>query len=187
MKTHEFILLALDEMGGQVSGKTLFQKRVYFIGLLSQRLADFGYTPYYYGPYSDQVSNAIGEMRSVGFIQESYVNFGATNRGGFEVTRRDYQLTEDGKRIAEALRTQYAEESAQITNAWKKIEEAGDLDYMQLSIAAKMYHILDAKSVPLKDEEIVDIANNLGWQISSSDINRAKEFLVRLGLVKIIQ
>ncbi|MHB9035024.1 MAG: hypothetical protein ACYC64_00050 [Armatimonadota bacterium] len=186
MNTYDFILLAINAMGDEVRGKTLLQKRLYFIGLLSEHLPELGYIAHYYGPYSEELSDTVGELRSAGFIVESSINYGAVNGSGFEVARRDYKLTTDGQEIADMLKKQNHALAREIKVAWERIEKAGNPDYMPLSIAAKVYHILQNGNVPLGKDEIAKMARNLGWEIDESDITKAEEFLLKLELIELV-
>ncbi len=182
MNTYDFILLGLKAMG-EVRGKTMLQKRLYFIGLLSGYLSELDYVPHFYGPYSEELSNRVGELRSTGFINETSIKFGATDGNGFEVSRRDYTLTEEGQKIACLLQEKLPDEASKIEEAWQHIKQAGDLSYMQLSVAAKVYHILQNEENPLENEEISKLAHNLGWNISDPDVEKAGWFLEKLVLV----
>ncbi len=76
------------------------------------------------------------EMKSLGYLAESVAGWGVDQRG-FEISRYDYTLTETGTRIADR-------KAALNPDLWKRIETCakvvtapGNLDYMELSIAAK--------------------------------------------------
>lgn len=188
METHHFLLLALDAMGGDVRGKTLLYKRVYFLGRLSGHLDELGYYAHYYGPYSDQIGEAMGMLRALGFLSEERHGYGAADTRGFEITRTDYSLTPDGRQLVSALKQRHAHDATGIAKAWAAICKAGSgLDYMQLSIAAKVMHILDERRVPLRPDEIVSIAAEFGWTISATDVRKAQDFLMKLQSAGVLQ
>ena len=60
----DVVLLAYKAFGGTVKGKTMLQKRVYFLSVFLN--ADLGYEAHYYGPYSEAVATANLEMKSLG-------------------------------------------------------------------------------------------------------------------------
>jgi hypothetical protein len=65
------------------------------------------------------------------------------------------------------------------------MRRAGDNgDYVSLSIAAKIFYILQAKCLPMTDSEILATAKQLGWDIESEQIDRAKKFLTQMELVE---
>lgn len=188
METHHFVLLALDAMGGEVHGKTLLYKRVYFVGRLSGYLSGLGYYAHYYGPYSDEVGEAIGLLRALGFLTEERLGYGAADARGFEITRTDYTLTADGRKLVSVIKQQHAQDAARIAEAWDAVRQAGaGLNYMQLSIAAKVMHILDERGAPLRPDEIVSIAGEFGWTISGADVERAQDFLMKLQSAGVLQ
>ena len=57
MDVKDFVQLSLLAMGGQIQGKTNVQKKVYFLGLITDCLDDLGYRAHFYGPYSDEVAD----------------------------------------------------------------------------------------------------------------------------------
>lgn len=182
MTPDKIILLIIDKAGGRISGKTLLQKRAYF---LSKALHwDLGYRAHYYGPYSPEIETGIGRLKSLGFIDEKTLGFGTTNQSGFEVRRYDYEITEDGKTIIQKLRQKESSACQKVDETLCRLSEAGDDgDYMTLSIAAKTYHVLDEKRTPLKNEEIRNFAKTLGWKISPESIDNAVNFLEKVELV----
>jgi|GEM_PF-2317432 len=61
MTADNLILLILAQAGGQLSGKTLLQKRAYFISkILNFQL---GFKPHFYGPFSSEIENATGQCK----------------------------------------------------------------------------------------------------------------------------
>ena len=69
MNTYNFVHLTLHALGGQVRGKTKLQKMVYFAGILTGAIEELGYRPHYYGPYSSEVTDAMG--RFAGWVSSS--------------------------------------------------------------------------------------------------------------------
>lgn len=179
---NKFVLLLLDAYGGNISGKTVFQKRAYFISILMGRELD--YRPHYFGPYSPDIDEGISYNTSLGFIDEMTQGFGAVDSEGFEVKRYDYRITDDGKEIAKELKRLFSTETQQIREFKKKLDQAGDTgDYISLSIAAKTYFIGKRKGSRVTSDEIKTEANLLGWKnISEQAIEKAIDFLVKLDL-----
>ncbi len=183
LSTDEILLVLLAHFGGSLQGKTLLQKRVYFLSRLLKR--DLGFEPHYYGPYSSEVETALDKAKALGFIQEKALGFGVAGDNGFEVRRYDYRLTEDGKHIVEYLEKRYPDECADVRESLDRISNAGDTgDYMSLAVAAKTYHILSEEQTPVPYEKIRSKAEDLGWRIDSKSIDSAGEFLEKLGLAE---
>jgi uncharacterized protein YwgA len=78
-------MLIIDAAGGTLEGKTLLQKRAYFLSELLN--FDLDYHAHYFGPYSPQLENGIGRAKSLGFIEEKTLGFGISDSVGFEVRR----------------------------------------------------------------------------------------------------
>jgi len=92
-------------------------------------------------------------------------------------------LTEAGGRIAEGKKTQRPTEWDAIERAAKKIEGAGNYNYMELSIAAKTHYILKDHEKAATAREVRQKALQLGWEMSDVNIEKAIEFLERIELV----
>ena len=94
----QFVLLVLEAAGGEIPGKTYFQKLCFFVGVKAGNSA-LGYRPHYYGPYSDSVASEISFLKSAGFVSERQRGSGFPDSAGWEVTRFDYSITDDGKAV----------------------------------------------------------------------------------------
>ena len=179
MKLNDYILLLIDLSEGGIRGKTLLQKRMYFLSILMNE--DFGFKAHYYGPYSPYVEDALGTVKSLGFVEEHSTGYGLTNSEGFEVRRYDYSLTEDGKSIV--AKYKHSDEIQNIENVLEKLKKAGDDgDYMSLSIAAKIHYILENSDKELYETEINDLAGKFGWNITLAQSAKAIQFLKNLEL-----
>lgn len=178
----DIVLLVIEEAGGSVQGKTLLQKRIYFLSLsLDLKL---GYRPYYYGPYSPIVDDALGDLKGLRFVEERERGFRAVNEEGFKVKRYDYELTDDGKLIVERIKKRYPDERERIVQALQDIRQAGEPDYNTLSVAAKAHFILSSQGEPMTAEEIINVARQFNWKISEDEFREAASFLEKLNLVK---
>ncbi|MEW6266138.1 MAG: hypothetical protein AB1641_23950 [Thermodesulfobacteriota bacterium] len=183
MNVDHLILLAIKHAGGNIKGKTLLQKRIYFLSKLLN--LDLGYRAHYYGPFSPEVDNGLGKLKALGFVAERSSGFGLYNKMGFELRRYDYYLTEDGQTVTESLKDCSPDKYKTINNILDQMRESGDTgDYLELSIAAKTYHILSARKTIMRPSDIRSAAKELGWDISEDFINMAAEFLEKSGLVQ---
>ena len=76
MNSRELLILAMYYCDGLMRGKTLLQKRMYFIDtylkilLENEDLPDLGFIPYYYGPYSPLLNEDLLLLREGGFVEE---------------------------------------------------------------------------------------------------------------------
>lgn len=184
--TRNIILLALDAFGGHIAGKTLLQKRLYFLAELikahGKDRPSLAYDAHYYGPYSATVASDVATLINHGLIEEQTINFGVVSEAGFEVCRYSYRLTDSGRQGVEWLKNQYPDEAKLIADTAQRINEAGQVDYVDLSIAAKAHWILKRAKRPLNAETVVDEAGKFSWTVEEDQIKRGFEFLERLQL-----
>ena len=180
MNTSQFVLSLIHASGG-VRGRTLLQKRGYFVSLLTGLASELGYQAHYYGPYSAVLDGTLTQMKNLGFVEEGTTGFGIVS-GGFEIRRYDYSLTEDGDRVLQPFLG--TKEYAVVADAVRKIRNAGDPDYMELSIAAKAYFILRKQNKGMTSAEMLKEAEKFNWNIPEQSLGRAATFLSTLGLTK---
>lgn len=183
LTTREIVLATIKESEGVVRGKTLLQKRVYFLDILLR--LDLGYRPHYYGPYSPSVEEALGELQALRFVEERQKGLGI-NEDGFEVRRYDYEITDDGEELVELLKKKKNGDYEKIAQVLQRIKDADEPDYLTLSVAAKTHYILtrEGRSEAMTGDEIVKVGQELKWKISEDQLKEAVAFLERLGLVK---
>jgi uncharacterized protein YwgA len=185
MDLRDFVALTLLAAGGEVQGKTKLQKLVYFMGVLTDQLDELGYRAHFYGPYSDEVAYAVGQLRAIGAVDQNETDWGYDRRG-FEVKRYDYRLNPAGRRYAEGLKRHNRELWDQIQHAIEVYNRSGDLDYMALSVAAKTYFLLGQRKGKSSMHELAGLAPRFGWSVSPEQIKGAAEYLARLGLVELV-
>ena len=185
MDIREFIALTLLAADGEVQGKTKLQKLTYFMGVLTDKLDELGYRAHFYGPYSDDVAYAVGQLRSIGVLDQNETEWGYDQRG-FEIKRSDYRLNEAGKKYADKVKSRYRDEWQKINAAITQYKRSGDLDYMALSIAAKTYFMLgQSKGKARSMKDLANLAPRFGWKVEPEQIKEAAEYLEKLGLVEV--
>jgi uncharacterized protein YwgA len=180
----QFVLLVLDAAGGKISGKTYLQKLCFFVGVKTHN-KDLGFRPHYYGPYSDQISAEMSFLKGAGYISELRRGSGIADQRGWEMTRYDYAITEEGRKIVESLESAHPKDTAEVKRAIDAVGAAGTLDYIALSVAAKTFWIVNEKRTsPVSLEKVVEEADALSWKILPEQVEAATEFLQKLDLVK---
>ena len=161
-----------------VKGRTLLQKKMYFLALLVNE--NYRFSPYYYGPYSSVVMDRLGALREAALVSEEVENYPDQFSSVGELRRFDYRLSEAGEKVAErrsqALET-YKKELKKI-NSHPVAHEA-----KLLSTAAKV-HFIVSEHRSLTVGEIRTRANVLGWNLEPEQIDKVVDFLEHLGLVK---
>ena len=193
MNSKQLILLALHSFDNQIRGKTLLQKRMYFLDILlkeklrdSAQLPDLDFIPYYYGPYSPVVNEDLIYMKLGNYISESSVEFDFVNDSGFQAKRTDFILTDNGRARAIELERENPDLSTLIKNICDTISNIDNNSYEQLAIDAKTHFILTMENRPLTKENIKEIAKNrCKWVIDNDvQIEKAVEHLKTLELVE---
>ena len=179
METRDFVLFAHGVFGEGISGRTALQKKVYFLGVMLEE--NHGFSPHYYGPYSARVADANSELKALDFLKED-VNVYGWDHKGFEMARYDYSLTEDGKKLLERKKKTYPEEWEKMVRYAKVIKDAGNLNYMELAMAAKAHIILKRERGKANRNVIKSVAKKLGWSISETELDRAIDFLDKIHL-----
>jgi uncharacterized protein YwgA len=186
MNTYDFVQLSLNALGGKIEGKTKFQKMVYFLGEMTGELENLGYRAHFYGPYSDEVAESISRLKILGFIDQTVATAGSINSSGFEVARYDFKLNEQGQEIAKEKATRYRDVWEKINQSVEKIKKSGNIDYIKLSIAAKIFFMLKEKKESMSSiEELKEMAKQFKWSISDDQIIEAAKFLQTIGLVQL--
>jgi uncharacterized protein YwgA len=183
------LLLAIEAFDGSVEGRTLLQKRIYFIEQILRhrhnQKVNLGYDALHYGPYSGVIAEATSSLVNIGVLEESCLDYGMYNRAGFEVKSYRFSLTEAGRRAAKALKACYASEAKLVEKAAVEFLSAGGtLDYQDLSFAAKAHFVQSHAHQPLTLEAMQQEAKRLyRWDVSPSQIERGFNFLKKAGLV----
>lgn len=167
-----------------IIGRTLLQKMVYFVNELGKQEMDF--YPHYYGPYSESVASATDSLVAVGLVEEQVETYQPFNFGETSEPRRfKYKLTKQGENALKNLEEKHRKDIDQIKGHIEKIKKLGMAsDYRNLSIAAKIHHILRRQGKTMRCNEISDEARALGWALTPEDVQEVVDFLEKIGLAK---
>lgn len=186
MTTYDFVHLSFAALGGEIEGKTKLQKTIYFLGQLTGHAEDLGYRPHYYGPFSADVAGAVERLKTLNFVEQAVRGRGALNKFGFEVCRHDYGLTEDGKSVAQNKMKALPKLWGRLQPAVGTFKQAGEQNYMLLSIAAKTHFLLGKRGEPTTMQELSRLAARFGWRVAEEEVERGAHFLESIGLVKLV-
>lgn len=182
MNAADFLISLLDASGAAgIAGRTLLQKRAYFVQLLADVDVNLGFDAHFYGPYSPIIDNTLTTLKNLRFIEESATAYGYDSTG-FEMKRYDYRLTPDGQQIAHKLREM--PEYEEIKGAISRQLQAGNPNYMELAVAAKAFFVLKKKKEGLSKQEITREAQKFDWNIAPGSLETAISFLERLGILR---
>ena len=178
MNIRHVLAVLLHASGNSISSKTKIQKEMYFLSKLLNE--DYAFRAHYYGPYSPMIEQALDELIGAGFLEVKREVYGLDYQRGFEMKRFDYHLTPSGEKLAEELKEEHSSESAKISAFVKKMDDVGKPDYLDLSVAAKVYFILARQGEQMAINEIEEEAKGLDWRINETDIGKAVAILKQL-------
>jgi uncharacterized protein YwgA len=182
MHIQDLILLIIgSEEGKSLQGRTILQKKLYFLSVL--RRTDFGFGPHYYGPYSSWVAENLDILVSARFLKEITETFPTDQNIFGELRRHTYSLTSDSEDVMGEI-AQEAEYTA-----WKqKLDMLNSQplasDFNMLSIAAKVYYIVNQQR-SATPEQIRKVAKEFGWSIEDPDIEGVLSLLEALSLISV--
>ena len=177
------IMKYLSNEKNEIEGKILLQKCIYFVNELLK--LDIKFEPYYYGPYSSEVTFAIEEMKNTGIINEEIEKYIADSwLMKYEPRLFKYNLTEFGSNLADVIEKCYTKEAENIRKAIEKIKEASKNTSKILSIAGKMYLILKLEDRPKNYKEIISEAEYMNWHIKEEEAKKAIDFLNEIEIVE---
>ena len=180
MGVMDAILATIQGAGEKgVSGRTLLQKKLYFLAVLAEE--DFRYRPHYYGPYSQFVADNVGALCEAGFLMEQVETFPESIGGFGEVKRYSYCETEDTRELVNDRREQI-EPYVRIVDKVNTGQIAEDVNL--LSFAAKVHFIVSGQGRATA-QEIIEIARGLGWEISEKQLPQVVGYLETLKLVAV--
>ena len=176
--TDAILLVVAQEPGETIRGRTLLQKKLYFLSVLCG--LDYGFAPHFYGPYSSPVSDEVGTLLAVGFLEQSSRSSNETLGRARDLRRYDYTLTPAGHEVVAS----YGERARPYTQALELINDhriARDANL--LSVAAKVHLIVRQLGTATADD-IGRRARELGWDLTERDVEGVAEYLTQLDLVE---
>jgi len=185
LNVSELVLLTLLYSEKQmIAGRTLLQKTLYFLNeMLNQ---DIDFRSYYYGPYSSEITDCLDSLKATGIVSESIEEFPSFDFNvTFEPRKYTYLLRDIGESIAKDIEKTKPEDAEKIKNVLGEMKKHGVVhDYKNLSIAAKMHHILKKENQPLAPKEILEEAKALEWYIGEGEAVDAISFLEQMKLIE---
>ena len=181
MHIQDLILLVIGSEENGIRGRTLLQKKLYFLSKLKG--VDHGFRPHYYGPYSSLVAENLDILVNARFLNEVTETFETDQNIFGEIRRHTYYLTPDGDTVMEEIRKEdeYAnwKQALDTLNSYSLAS-----DFNTLSIAAKVYYIVNRQG-STTSEQIREIANEYDWRLNDSDIEDVLSFLEALSLISV--
>ena len=178
------LLVVKNEGENGLRGRTLLQKKVYFLSVLMK--FDLGFSPHYYGPYSSYVASHLDSLVNCGLLKEVTESFATTpgDQNVFgEMRRHTYSIPDNAEPVWQEI--QEKPQFAEWQDALKRINEQDiSKDFNKLSIAAKVHYIVSWEgNGPLTLTQIQQIAEEYNWKIDKKDDQNILSFLKGLRLV----
>lgn len=127
------LLASLHYYKKPIRGRTRLQKLVYLLKTRYGIPFSFNFRPYYYGPYSDELSNLISFLNALNFTVEraEFLDLG--------IIRFNYTLTERGKKYLENIEKKLDKETLKTIQKLKEsITELSTVDTSKLIAEAKL-------------------------------------------------
>ena len=180
--TDVLLLVVKSEGEDGLCGRTLLQKKVYFLSVLQNE--PYGFSAHYYGPYSSYVAGNLESLVNCGFLHqntEAFATASAARNLFGEVRRHTYTLTDDGHEVWSGIANDPE------LREWKRELDrinAHEIahDFNKLSIAAKVHYIVSWRG-KRTIEQVQEIAEEYNWDVKPEDIESVLSFLTELGLI----
>jgi len=188
LSVRDKILILVDifkDDSGIVKSKTFIQKIMYFYSLLNEE--EMYFEAHYYGPFSYKVDSALVNLKSIGFIIESYEVYDVDYRG-FDKYICKYEITEDGKKILQRMNNSMNYEIKKVIEIFEKISRYKckyELNYNEIYIASKVMYILNKIGKSMPTQEIIEIsAKSFQWYLDENSIIKTENFLKDMELLQ---
>ncbi len=172
-------VVGLSSSSGSQVGRTAIQKLIYFALQKGVVEDEDTYFPHYYGPYSKEVARALSTAVSIDFVQES-----AKELPEYEGRRYIYTPTGSGKALHSMIKKEQEEDWEKLSEIVSICGETAKLNMQIMACAAKVHYLLTQREGRMTVNEIKRTAQDLGWELKDSDIDKAAELLVELDLAK---
>jgi len=165
-----------------LEGKTLLMKILYF---LNKKInLEINFSPYFYGPYSPEVSNGIEDLKAMGLLKEEIKFYKEDWGTDFEPKLYRYQMSDFAADVVPIIEQEFPDISSNTKKVIANILNLSKGKSKILSISAKMYHILDIEERPMTKEEILKEAIHFKWNIDSEEADAAINILQKINLIE---
>jgi uncharacterized protein YwgA len=174
MNATDFVLSLIEAFNGHVEGRSLLQRRAYFVSVLAGIDSEVGFVTHYNGPYSPTVDKAVTRLKSLGLLAQSDIKPPVTSPG-FEIKLYEYRLTDEGVKAATAVKQN--QDYGRIANACQAVLRASNPGQLTLSIAAKAHFTLKQRGRETSPSDIVCEVQKYDSTISKTTLDAAVRFL----------
>jgi uncharacterized protein YwgA len=121
------LVMALGEARGPINGRKRLQKTVCLLKYHDKIPFSFGFKPYFYGPFSEQLAEAIEVLESSNIVNEEPTLLSN------EIVQYNYELTKSGKKLHKKLARQNEELTSDLAKALETITKLPTSELVRLS------------------------------------------------------
>ena len=182
MDYFDAVLTITGQIEDGIMGRTAIQKLIYFAS--QKGIVKEHFIPHYYGPYSEEVSRAIMSLASLNFVREELES---ASDWPYDFRRYTYSLTKEGTELLESIEAESPSEYQELKAIVETSKEVTGLSIPILSCAAKVHYILKKRGGAMTSKQIQEEAQNLGWRLTTEQMEKAVELLQRLELARITE
>jgi uncharacterized protein YwgA len=176
------LVLADQSPQGVLTGRTRIQKLVYF--LREHLPIAASYTPYYYGPYSEEVTASLDSLVASGLLDEHVESL--DTEGPFEGRVYRYTLTSDGHEVLDSLRSGHSGDVARIEKLASTLLK-GKPSTATLAVASKLHCVVRRSARPVPEQQLAAQAKRLGWHIAPGEVKKGVKYLLDMGLASTVK
>jgi uncharacterized protein YwgA len=121
------LVMALGEARGPINGRKRLQKTVCLLKYQDKIPFSFEFKPYFYGPYSEQLAEAIEVLESSNIVNEE------PRLLSNDIIQYNYELTEFGKKLHKKLANQNEELASDLADVLEPITKLPTGELVRLS------------------------------------------------------
>jgi len=111
----------------RIEGRTRIQKEICLLKHSSRLPFSFDFKPYYYGPYSEELSETINTLVGLKLLKETITPV------SFDSFRYNYTLTEQGRQLFQRIQRDFGELVDSVSEEARKLEEVKTSDLVFLA------------------------------------------------------
>ncbi len=115
----------------EIKGRKRLQKTVCVLKYVHKIPFDFNFRPYFYGPYSEQLADAMNVLEAVGLVVE------VEDPLPSGIIQYDYFLTKNGKKVAEDIVAKHVLDKNLLSALKAAVTSISNLETSELVLMAK--------------------------------------------------
>jgi uncharacterized protein YwgA len=125
------LISAIHLSNGEIKGRKRLQKTVCVLKHAYKIPFEFKFRPYFYGPYCEQLAEAMNVLEAVGLVVE------VEDPLPSGIIQYDYFLTKKGKKVAEDILSRLTHEKTLLSGLKTAVSEISNLETSELVALAK--------------------------------------------------